>query len=79
MDFMSIGTSEILMILLVAIIVVGPNRIVGTARSLGKIMRSIKKASYDLTSAVTREIDLEEKEIEKKPPENPEKKKPSAG
>ena len=62
MDFMSVGTSEILMILLVAILVVGPNRVVEMARTLGKIMRSIKKASFDLTSAVSRELDLENKE-----------------
>ena len=62
MDFMSIGTSEILMILLVAILVVGPNRIVGLGRSLGKIMRAIKKTSFDLTSAVTKELELEDKD-----------------
>ncbi len=62
MDFMSVGASEILMILLVAILVVGPNRVVELARTFGKIMRTIKKASFDLTSAVSREIDLENKE-----------------
>ena len=65
MDFMSIGTSEILMILLVAILVVGPNRVVGLGRSLGKIMRTIKKTSFDLTSAVTKELDLEDKDKDK--------------
>ena len=62
MDFMSVGTSEILMILLVAILVVGPNRVVEMARTLGKIMRTIKKASFDLTSAVSRELDVENKD-----------------
>ena len=72
MDFMSIGSSEILMILLVAILVVGPNRVVGMARTLGNIMRNVKKMSYELTSAVSKELELEEKE--KKPSEQPEKK-----
>ena len=62
MDFLSIGTSEILMILLVAVLVVGPNKIVGLGRSMGKIMRTIKKTSFDLTSAVTRELELEDKD-----------------
>lgn len=62
MDFMSVGTSEILMILLVAILVVGPNRVVELGRTLGKIMRTIKKASFDLTSAVSREMELENKD-----------------
>jgi len=61
MDFMSIGSSEILMILFVAVLVIGPNRIVGLGRSLGKIMRTIKKTSFDLTSAVTKELELEDK------------------
>ena len=62
MDFMSIGTSEILMILFVAVLVIGPNRIVGLGRTLGKIMRTIKKTSFDLTSAVTKELELEDKD-----------------
>jgi len=61
MDFMSIGSAEILMILFVAVLVIGPNRIVGPGRTLGKIMRTIKKTSFDLTSAVTKELELEDK------------------
>ena len=59
MDFMSVGTSEILMILLVAIIIVGPNKIIEVARTMGKIMRTLKKASFDLTSTVTKELEDE--------------------
>ena len=62
MDFMAIGSAEVLMILLVAILVVGPNKIVGFARTMGKIMRTIKKASFDLTSTITKELEMEEKE-----------------
>ena len=73
MDFMSIGSSEILMILLVAILVVGPNRVIGMARTLGNIMRTVKKMSFELTSAVSKELELEEKD--KQPPAEPEKEK----
>ena len=72
MDFMAVGTSEILMILLVALIVVGPSKIVELGRTLGRIMRTIRKASYDLTSTVTRELELEDKK--KQPPSSPEEK-----
>ena len=61
MDFMAVGTSEILMILLVAILVVGPNRIVEVARTIGKVMRTLRKASFDLTSTITKELDEEKK------------------
>ncbi len=66
MDFLSVGASEILMVLLVALIVVGPNKVVGLAQTLGKVMRSIRKASGELTSAVTREMEIEDRE--KQPP-----------
>lgn len=72
MDFMSIGTQEILMIILVAVLIVGPNRIVEMSRTMGKIMRAIKKTTFDLTSAVTKELELEEKD--KQPPADPENK-----
>jgi sec-independent protein translocase protein TatB len=62
MDFMSIGSSEILMIILVAVLVVGPNRIVGIARTMGNIMRTIRKTTAELTTSVSKEIELEEKE-----------------
>ena len=77
MDLMSIGTQEILMIILVAVLVVGPNRIVGMSRTMGKITRAIKKTTIDMTSAVTKELELEEKE--KQPPADTETKKELTG
>ena len=61
MDFMAVGTSEILMILLVALLVVGPNKVIELGRTLGKIMRTVRKASFDLTSTVSKELELEDK------------------
>ena len=61
MDFMAVGTSEVLMILLVALLVVGPNRVIELGRTLGKIMRTVRKASFDLTSTVSKELELEDK------------------
>ena len=72
MDFLSVGASEILMVLLVALLVIGPNKVVEMARTLGKVMRSVRKASSELTSAVTREMEIEDRE--KRPPGSAEKK-----
>jgi Tat protein translocase TatB subunit len=72
MDFMSIGTQEILMIILVAILVVGPNRIVEISRTMGKVMRAIRKTTVELTTSVTKELEIEDKK--KQPPEKPENK-----
>jgi sec-independent protein translocase protein TatA len=57
MGFLGIGTGEILLILLLALIIWGPGRIPEIARTLGKTVRAFKKASFDLTTAVTREIE----------------------
>ncbi|MDD5289421.1 MAG: twin-arginine translocase TatA/TatE family subunit [Dehalococcoidales bacterium] len=66
MDFFSqIGTQEILMILLVAIIVIGPNKIVEFGKSAGRVTRKIKNLSSEMTSSIEKEL-LEEKKEEKK-------------
>lgn len=59
--FSSIGTQEILMILLVAMLVIGPNKIAEFGKTLGNVTRNIKKASTDFTSNLNREIEAEEK------------------
>ncbi len=60
MDFFGIGMGEILLILVIALIIWGPGRIVEIGRTLGRIVRTLKKASFDLTTQITKE--LEEKE-----------------
>jgi len=77
MDLMAIGTQEILMIILVAVLIVGPNRIVEVSRTIGKVMRAIKKTTSELTTAVTKELELEEKD--KQPPANPQNKEELPG
>lgn len=65
MDFFGIGIGEILLILVIALIIWGPGRIVEIGRTLGRIMRTLRKASFDLTTQVTKE--LEEKEENHQP------------
>jgi len=61
MEFFGMGTLEILVILLVALIVVGPGKLVEVGKTLGKIARTLRRASFDLTSEVSKELDLENK------------------
>ena len=70
MDFFGIGMGETLLILVIALIIWGPGRIVETGRTLGKIVRTSRKASPDLTAQVTKELETEEKD----PPLKPKKK-----
>jgi Tat protein translocase TatB subunit len=60
-DFLGIGMGEILLILIVALVVVGPDKIPEIARKTGKVMRALKKTTSDLMAEVNREIEMEEK------------------
>jgi sec-independent protein translocase protein TatA len=71
MDFFGIGPWEIVLILIVALIILGPGKLTETARTLGKIVRSIRKTSAEFTAAVTREMN----KIEEEPPKLPPKEK----
>ena len=57
MDFFGIGPMEILLILVIALIILGPGRLPEIGRTLGKTMRTLKKATFDLTNQVTKEIE----------------------
>jgi len=70
MGFLDIGVAEILLILVVALIIWGPRRIPEIARTLGRMVHNLKKASFDLTKEVTKEIDAEEKGSPLEPREN---------
>jgi Tat protein translocase TatB subunit len=63
MDFLGMGFGEILLILLIALIFVGPHRIVGVSRSLGKLFYNIRKTTSDMTSQITKEIDEDTKSL----------------
>ena len=45
-----IGTGELLLLLLIALIVLGPDRLPGLARDVGKAMGDLRKTSDELTS-----------------------------
>jgi len=56
------GPLEIILILVVALIIWGPARIPEIASTLGRITRTFRKASSDLTSQLSRELQVEEKD-----------------
>ena len=67
MDFLGIGFGEIVLVLIVALLIFGPGKLVEVARSLGKMSRNIKRMSSDFTSAITKEVDIEKGSPEKTP------------
>jgi sec-independent protein translocase protein TatA len=75
MDFLGIGPGELILILILALIFLGPGKIVEFAGTLGKWVRAIKRAGNDFTAAVTREVEKAENET---PPSPGKEAKPAA-
>lgn len=53
----SIGSTEILLILVIALLVFGPTRLPEMGRSLGRAVREFKRATSDLQETLEREVD----------------------
>ncbi|MFC2055985.1 TatA/E family twin arginine-targeting protein translocase [Chloroflexota bacterium] len=62
MDFFGMGMGEILLILVIALIIWGPGKLPEIARTLGKTVRTLRKASFDLTTQISKELDTAEKD-----------------
>lgn len=58
----SIGTSELLLIGLVALIIFGPRKMPELARMLGKAMNEFRRTTDDFKETWTREVDFESEE-----------------
>ena len=67
MDFFGIGMGEILLVLLIALIMFGPGRVVEIGRTLGKMAHTLKKARSDLTTQITTEVEKEGRSHSPKP------------
>ncbi|EGY24099.1 twin arginine-targeting protein translocase TatB [Desulfovibrio sp. A2] len=61
-----IGSTELLVIMVVALIVLGPKNLPNIARTLGKAMGEFRRVSTDFQRTLNTEIDLEDHERRKK-------------
>ncbi len=57
MDFLGIGSLEVLAILLVAFLVLGPARMAEMARSLGNFIRDIRRTTGEIPALLAMEED----------------------
>jgi sec-independent protein translocase protein TatB len=57
-----IGSTELLVILVVALIVIGPSKLPDIMRSLGKGMAEFKRMSNDVKSTLEAEVDRADRE-----------------
>ena len=66
MGSFGIGFGEIVFILVIALLIFGPGKLPEAARAMGKGLRWLKKASTDLTTEVSRELNEIKDEVENK-------------
>lgn len=59
MDFLGIGPVELLVVALIAFLFLGPARMVEIARSLGKVVREVRRITSDLPSLVSLDESIE--------------------
>jgi Sec-independent protein translocase protein TatA len=62
MDFLGVGGLEIVIILIVALLLWGPGRIVEIARTLGKIVHTLRNTTSVLSTQLTKELEEQKKE-----------------
>ncbi len=58
MDIFGIGGTELMVIVLLAAIVLGPRRLAESARELGKLIRSLKNYFKALSEDLGHELDI---------------------
>ncbi len=63
MEFMGIGPMELLVIFIIALIVFGPNRLPEIGAQLGKFMRNMKRAAFEMTRELNKEIEESKKSV----------------
>jgi len=63
---LDIGFSELLVIVVLAVLVLGPDKLPEAMKDLARFIKKIKKMWRDATSDITRELELEEMKEEVK-------------
>lgn len=58
-----IGTSELILILVLALLIIGPKELPKIGREVGKAFRSFQRAADDVKESITREIEDVGKEV----------------
>jgi TatA/E family protein of Tat protein translocase len=57
MDFFDIGSGEILLVIVLALLLFGPHKIPEVARNVSKVIAGFKRATAQFSAEVTKEID----------------------
>jgi Tat protein translocase TatB subunit len=60
LDFFGIGSGELILVMVIALIVFGPGKLVQISQQLGKMVREFRKVAFEVTTQVTKELESEE-------------------
>jgi len=63
MDFMGIGPLEVLLVLVIGFLLLGPDKLPRMAAKAGQLYRNFKKATFDLSKSITEDLSNEKKSI----------------
>jgi sec-independent protein translocase protein TatB len=63
MDFLGIGPFEIVLIIILAFLFFGPEKLPGIAARAGRMYRNFRQATSDITKSISDEISTEQKAI----------------
>jgi sec-independent protein translocase protein TatA len=66
MDFFGIGGGELLLILVLALLIMEPGKLVGFAKNLGGLSRKAKKTSAELISGFKKELGVDKNPMDEK-------------
>lgn len=58
MDILGFGSSELIVIALLAALVLGPRRMAQSAREIGKLLRNLRNYVKELSGDLSKELDL---------------------
>jgi sec-independent protein translocase protein TatA len=64
LDFLGMGSGEIVLILLIALILFGPSKLAEIGKTLGKTVHDFRKAASEITTQVTKEVEDAKKETQ---------------
>jgi sec-independent protein translocase protein TatA len=57
MDFLGIGSPELILVLVVALVIFGPGRLVEMSRELGKVLRTLSRSTGEIRERLNREVE----------------------
>ena len=58
MDVFGIGSTELIVVMLIAVVILGPERLVKTAREAGRLVRNLKAYFRSFSDELKTELDV---------------------